>query len=290
MTDLGEPTKIIGIEITLTDWTVTISQQQYIENILKKEGLECANAVSTPLNQNVPIEPNPEGNEGDQSNAYASLLGELQFLANTSRPDITFTVNRLAVYTANPSLQHTSMLKRILHYLVGTKTYGIMYGGICRHPNTFHGYADTAWANQDEQKSTSGYVFLAGSSVITWKLKKQTITTQSSMEAECITLSEASHEACWLRLLHFKLGFPQTGPSLIKCNNKGAIMMAKNLQFHQRSKHINIKWHLIKDKIKENQVHVKSCHNHEQTANILTKLIPQVKHSQHIREMALAPA
>jgi hypothetical protein len=289
-TDLGEPTKIVGIEITLRDRTVMISQQQYIENILKKEGLERANSVSTPLDQNVPIEPNPEGNEGNRSNAYASLLGELQFLANTSRPDITFVVNRLAAYTANPSLQHTSALKRVLRYLAGTKSYGIMYGDTRGHPDTFHGYVDAAWANQDERKSTSGYVFLSCGGVITWKSKKQTITAQSSTEAEYIALSEASREACWLRSLHFELGFPQTGPSLIKCDNEGAIAMAKNSQFHQRSKHVDIKWHLIKDKIKENQVHVESCRDHEQTADILTKPIPWAKHTQHVKEMALAPA
>jgi hypothetical protein len=127
-TDLGEPTKIVGIEITLKECIVTISQQRYIENILKKEGLECVNAMSTPLDQNVPIEPNPEGNKGNQSNAYVRLLGELQFLMNATRPDITYTVNRLAAYMVNPSLQHTTALKRILCYLAGTKSHRIIYG------------------------------------------------------------------------------------------------------------------------------------------------------------------
>jgi hypothetical protein len=113
-TDLGEPTKIIRIEIALKDQSMTISQQRYIENILEKEGLGHVNAVNTPLDPNVPIEPNPEGNEGSRSNAYTRLLGELQFLANTTRLDITFAVNRLAAFIANPSLQHTSALKRVL--------------------------------------------------------------------------------------------------------------------------------------------------------------------------------
>jgi Reverse transcriptase (RNA-dependent DNA polymerase) len=111
MTDLGEPTKIVRIKITLKEQMVTISQRKYIENILKKEGLKHANAVSTLLDVNSLLEPNPEGGQGDQSNSYARLLGELQFLANTTRPDITFAVNRLAAYTANPSLQHMSALK-----------------------------------------------------------------------------------------------------------------------------------------------------------------------------------
>lgn len=87
-TDLGEPTKIVGIEITQGDGIITISQKRYIESILKKQGLENANPVSMPMDPNVKLEPNPDGNEGDQSNAYAKLLGELQFLANATRPDI----------------------------------------------------------------------------------------------------------------------------------------------------------------------------------------------------------
>ena len=127
MTDLGEPTKIIGIEITLTDHAIKISQRKYIENILAKEGLENINIVSTPLNPNLTIEPNPNRNKGDKQNSYARLLGELQFLANTMRPDIAFAVNRLTLYTANLSIQHVTAAKRILRYLAGTKDYGIIY-------------------------------------------------------------------------------------------------------------------------------------------------------------------
>ena len=86
-----------------------------------------SNSVSTPLDHNVPILPNPEGNIGDWSNAYAQLLGELQYVANATRPDITYAVNRLASYTANPSLQHQTALKRILRYLSGTSDYCITY-------------------------------------------------------------------------------------------------------------------------------------------------------------------
>jgi hypothetical protein len=114
MTDLGEPTKIVGIKITLKEQSITISQTKYIENILQKEGLQHANMVSIPLDANCPLEPNPEGGKRNRSNSYVRLLGELQFLTNATRPDITFAVNRLAAYTANPSLQHSSALKHVL--------------------------------------------------------------------------------------------------------------------------------------------------------------------------------
>jgi hypothetical protein len=127
VTDMGEPKKIIGIEISHTEDTITISQQRYIESILERENLTDCNPVTTPMDPKIKILPNPEGNEGSQSNYFAQLLGELQFLANATRPDIAFTVNRLSSYTANPTMEHVTALKRILRYLKGTKSYGITY-------------------------------------------------------------------------------------------------------------------------------------------------------------------
>jgi hypothetical protein len=96
VTNLGEPSKIIGIEITMNPDLIAISQHKYLEHILEKEGMAKSNSVTTPLDPNVPILPNPEGNFGDRSNSYARLLGELQFIATATRPDIAYTVNRLA--------------------------------------------------------------------------------------------------------------------------------------------------------------------------------------------------
>ena len=108
VTNMGEPTKIIGIEISHTEDSITISQQHYIESILKHENMTDCNAVSTLMDPGIKILPNPEGS---QSNYFAQLLDELQFLANATQPDITFTVNYLASYTANPTIQHVTALK-----------------------------------------------------------------------------------------------------------------------------------------------------------------------------------
>ena len=147
VTDLGEPNKIDGIEITRSDGGITISQQKYIENLLLREGMSEANPVATPLDLNVKLTPNPDENEPNRSNSYAKLLGSIQFIANSTRPDISFAVNKLAAYTANSSLQHHSALKRILRYLAGTKTLGITYRRSqddTENKNLFHGYADVS--------------------------------------------------------------------------------------------------------------------------------------------------
>jgi len=127
VTDLGKLTKIVRIEVTCTDNSILISQEKFIENILRKEGMSNANPVSMPMDPHVKLVSNPDDNEPNRSNSYAKLLGCLQFIANSTRPDISYTVNRLAAYTTNPGLQHHGAIKQILQYLAGTKTLGITY-------------------------------------------------------------------------------------------------------------------------------------------------------------------
>jgi hypothetical protein len=139
---------------------------------------------------------------------------------------LAYAINKLVAYMANPSLKHTGVLKRILCYLVGTKSYAITYAKY--HPqqvlegkNLFHGYADAAYANTNDYKSTSGYVFQMAGGMITWHSKKQTTIALSSTEAEYVALCEARHEACWLRNLLEELGESQLEPTLIKGDNDG---------------------------------------------------------------------
>jgi hypothetical protein len=167
LTDLGKPVKIVGIEIALHDCSVTTSQRCYLESILCKEGMDNANAVGMPLDPNIVLEPNPDGDVGNQSNLYARLISKLQFLANATRPDITYAISWLSSFTMNPTMQHVTALKCVLRYLSGTRTYAITYSDVLDHPNHFYGYADAAFANADNQKSTSGYVFMMAGGAIT---------------------------------------------------------------------------------------------------------------------------
>jgi hypothetical protein len=150
VTDLGEPKKIVGIEITMDDDSLTISQQKYIESILEREGMLDANPVGMPLDPHIKIIPNPKANEPNRSNAFSQCLGQLQFLMNMIRPDISYPINRLGTYMANPSLQHYTTLKWILRYLSGTRTFGITYRGSkdeINEGNLFYGFSDAAFAN-----------------------------------------------------------------------------------------------------------------------------------------------
>jgi hypothetical protein len=197
----------------------------------------------------------------------------------------------LASYTANPSLQHHTALKRILQYLSDTKTHGITYKAVEDHLDFFHGYADAAYANVDDYKLTSSYVFIAREGAITWSSKKQISTASSLMYAEYVALSEASCKACWLRNLYTKLGLLQEEvPMTIHGDNDRLVTMANNPQFHSHSKHIALHWHWIQELVQENTIHVDTCHDPDQTADILTKALPCQKHVKHVAKMGLASA
>ena len=121
-----------------------------------------ANPAAIPMDPNIKLAPNPDNNELNHSNLYAKLLGCLQFISNSTWPDISYAVNKLAAYTANPGLQHHSAIKQIHRYLAGTKTLQITYYNTPNETDTnnlFHGYADATFANANDHKSTTGYVF-----------------------------------------------------------------------------------------------------------------------------------
>jgi hypothetical protein len=280
----------VGIELAISPDRISISSTSYINAILARERMDGCNSVSTPLDPNVALVPNPEINEINRSNDFARLLGELQYISNATRPDITYSVNRLASYTGNPSMQHYTAIKRILRYLNGTKTYRITYKAASQD-ESFRGFADAAYANADESRSTIGYVFLAGGAAITWSSKRLSLTSLSSTQAEYVALSEAAREACWLRNLYTELGLLDEGrPTTIVGDNEGAIALAHNPQFHKRTKHIETRWHWIRELVQDGTIAIESCRDPDQTADVLTKALHRTKHLHHTQGMGLASA
>jgi hypothetical protein len=159
--------------------------------------MENANLVGMPLDPNIKLVVNHDGNKLNWSNSYARLLGELQFITNSTRPDISFAVNRLRVFMANPSLQHHGVLKRVLRYLADMRTLRITY---CKSKDEnhikclFYGFTDVSHASKEDMKSIVGYVFLVGGGAVTWKLKKQMIIALSMTKADCIALAKAGYK------------------------------------------------------------------------------------------------
>jgi hypothetical protein len=181
------------------------------------------------------------------------------------------------------------MLKQIIRYLAGTKDYGITYHKSYKQTAPLNTYTDAGFANTDEKKSTTRIAIISAGGAVLWKSKKQTLSALSTTEAEYIALAHSGTEARWLRNLYTELGFPNSNPLLIRCDNLGAISMAENPFITPRLRHIDLKYHSIRQLVAKKVISIKACCDAEQTADILTKPLPRPKHKQHTSELGVVP-
>jgi hypothetical protein len=170
-----------------------------------------------------------------------------------TRPDICYAVITMSQFMTEPRQRHWVAAKHILRYLRGTITYGLRYTS---NDGLFlHGYADADWAGSPmDRKSTSGYCFSFGSAMISWSSRKQGSIAQSIAEAEYIAASDASKEAVWLRKLVFGLFGDKLETTVVHCDNQSCIKLTENPIFHDRSKHIDMRYHYIRDLVQRKTV------------------------------------
>ncbi|PKU81309.1 Retrovirus-related Pol polyprotein from transposon TNT 1-94 [Dendrobium catenatum] len=169
-----------------------------------------------------------------------------------------------------PTTTHLKAAKRILQYIKGMIDFDLFYSS----SNDFNlvGYSDSDWAGDlDERKSTTGFVFYMGDTIFTWMSKKQPIVALSTCEVEYIAVTSCVCHAIWLQNLLKELRLPQEEPTKICVDNKSAITMTKNLVFHNRSKHIDSRYHLIRDCIIRKDVQIEYVKTYDQVADIFTK-------------------
>jgi hypothetical protein len=297
VTDLGEPSKIVGIEITRDrpNRSIRISQSKYIETILIKHGLQSSNSVGMPLDPAIIVlEKEDTDQDGNRSNGYASLIGSLMYLAVAMRPDLAYTIQRLSSFTANPGLKHWIAVKRVLRYLAGTRNLGIKYQGDKVPDKTqirFIGWTDADFANDPRDRiSISGYVFKLGNGAITWSSKKQNAVSLSSTEAEYTAMAHATREAVWLRNLFEELYLPQSLPTILYGDNMSALAIARDPQYHARSKHFDIKNHYIRNKIRDQTIKDIYCPTEDMIADILTKPLHKPKHWKFTTDLGMFSA
>ncbi|KAL5761520.1 hypothetical protein ACOSP7_005729 [Xanthoceras sorbifolium] len=171
----------------------------------------------------------------------------------------------------SPSLTHLGVGKRILRYLKGTLDFGIWYE---KSDGKLVGYVDSDWAGSlDDSKSTTGFVFSLGSGAFSWNSKKQEVVAQSTAEAEYIAAAAATNQAIWIRKILTDLDDVQADPCVLLCDNISAISMAKNPVQHGRTKHINVKFHAIREAQRNSEVKMIHCRSEEQVADIFTKAL-----------------
>ncbi len=249
MKDMGKLHYCLGINIEQDENNkcLWIHQRQYILKLIEKYGLSEAKTTSTPADPGTKLKKHEGvGNDVDLNN-YQSLVGSLLYAAIATRPDISKAVGDVSKFNSNPSQTHLAAAKRILRYLKGTTNLAIKYQR--SETNTLLGYSDADWAGyQDDRHSTTGNLFIMSGGPISWLSKKQAIVALSTAEAEYVALSTATQEAVWLqRLLVTTLKAIPNEPIILMEDNQGAIAIAKNPIAHARTKHINIRYHFIRD-------------------------------------------
>ncbi|KAK0587736.1 hypothetical protein LWI29_027914 [Acer saccharum] len=270
MTDMGLLHYFLGIEVKQTNEGIVISQQKYAKDLLKKFKMDKAVPCSTPMEANLKLRIDDESEEVDAT-LYRSLVGSLMYLTAT-RPDLMFSISMLSRFMTSPKKSHWEAGKRILRYVVGTIDHGIHYKKF--QESILIGYSDSDWGGDaDNHKSTSGYVFNVGSGAVSWSSKKQPVVALSTTEAEFIALCVAGCQTLWLRWMLKELKCSQEEGTVLYCDNNSAIALSKNPVFHGRSKHIRIKYHYIRDLVKDGEVVVKHCKTQHQIADIFTKAL-----------------
>ena len=271
MKDMGSLHYCLGISIVQDEQNgcIWLHQKQYIQNMLQRFGLTEAKIVSTPADPYVKlVKDDGVSNEVD-SIAYQSMVGSLLYAAMATRPDIAQAVGAVSKFNSKPSEAHLTAVKRILRYLKGTVDLALKYRKV--EDGSLTGYSDADWGgDSDNRHSTTGNLFLMGGGAISWLSKKQAIVALSTSEAEYIALSSATQEAVWLRRLLTDLRVVKE-PVVLMEDNQGAIAIARNPIAHARTKHIDIRYHYIREAVHSGMIVLHYCPTSEMIADLLTK-------------------
>jgi hypothetical protein len=274
--DLGECEWILNMAVKRDreKRTITLSQQTYVEDLLKTFGMDQCKPTSTPFKyEDLTVLPDgcdPLVLDEEEHEEYRSIVGSLLYAANWTRPDLSYVVGVLARFVSKPYNYHLNAAKHVLRYLNGTKDKHLTFG-TSTDVDRLVIYSDSNWAgDRADRKSTGGHISVFHGHPIVWQCKKQTTIALSSAEAEYYALGEAVREALFIRQW-YKI---YTGRPLaveIKEDNQGAIYMSDHPTNHSRTKHIDIQHFFIREHVKNKDVNITYIPTADQLADILTK-------------------
>jgi hypothetical protein len=293
MRDLGKINYMLGIKFEYAiNGTMLLNQKHFINKLIEEFNLQLSKE------NDIPIQPNHNltrdlTNEKESlrelvdATKYRQVIGKLLYLMTCTRPDISYAVGLLARFMQEPRELHWRCVKRVLKYLNATQDYNLVFTKCKTSEINLTGFTDSDYAGCiEDRKSTSGYIFKYGECVVSWKSFKQKTVSLSSTESEYIGLVAAAKEALWLKHILIELGrIPNTIE--INCDNQSTICIAKNPELHARSKHIDVRYHFIREKIENQEFVVKYQPSEELVADVLTKGLPRNKHYKCVEMLQL---
>ncbi|GKA87930.1 ribonuclease H-like domain-containing protein [Tanacetum coccineum] len=249
---------------------VFLSQKIYVVEILERAHMVTCNPSRTPIDTESKL--GADGDPVSNPTLYRSLAGSLQYLTFT-RPDISYAIQQVCLYMHDPREPHFSALKRILRYVQGTLDYGLQL--FSSSTTDLVAYSDADWAGcPTTRRSTLGYYVFLCNNLLSWSSKRQPTLSRSSAEAEYRGVANAVAETCWLRNLLRELHTPLSSATLVYCDNVSAVYLSCNPVQHQRTKHIEIDIHFVRDLVVVGQVRVLHVPSRYQFEDISTKGLP----------------
>ena len=297
--DLGEITQYLSItvrrEITPSRSVFMLSQEHYIAKLLQEYQMESAFEVATPVLESDWSRWDKDDtellNEKTQK-LYQALIGSLLYLMHATRPDIAYPIIKLSQYSSKPKECHWLALKRVLRYLKGTSSACLILGDTATEGDKgLVGYFDAAHADNSNRRSTCGYIFLLYGSPISWVTRVQRTIALSTTDAELMAGTEATREAIWIKGITDVL-FAINNPDYVaRCelrgDNQGSLALSVNPVYHQRTKHIDIRYRFICEMVNAGVVQVRYVPSKDMLADGFTKPLPRDTHLDHCLRIGL---
>ena len=297
MKDLGEASYVLGIEIKRdrTRKLLGLSQKNYIAKVLKRFNMEKCSTGEVPMSKGDKLTKNKskDGKDTMDSKPYARLVGSLMYAQVCTRPDLAFAVGIMSRFQSNPSHQHWVAGKKVLRYLQGTKSHMLVYRQV--EDLKLVGYSDSDFAGNfpTSKKSTCGYVYMMAGGAVAWKTMKQTLVTTSTMQAEYIAVYETMCEGLWIKNFLIQtevLSHIVADALVIYCDNEAAVYFCKNNKRSSNSKHIDLKYYDVRQRVKRGEVSVLSINTNSQLADPFTKALAVGVFKEHIKNMGVLPS
>ncbi|KAJ9568575.1 LOW QUALITY PROTEIN: hypothetical protein OSB04_004541 [Centaurea solstitialis] len=269
--DLGPLKYFLGIEVSRNRKGICLSQRKYCLDILNDSGMIETKPCEAPMIPNMKLNVK-DGDLLEDPEKYRRIVGKLNYLTIT-RPDIAFPVGVVSQFMSSPRTPHWEAVRHILKYLKGAPGLGILYQNHNHH--VIEGFTDADYdGDPTNRQSTTGYCVFVGGNLVSWKSKKQNVVSRSSAESEYRAMAQTTCELIWLRNLLGELGFAQSKPMNLYCDNEAAIHIANNPVFHERTKHIEVDCHFTREKLEDGTISTPFVRTGSQLADVFTKALP----------------